>query len=426
MSEVSRVEVDRLRRENEALQRQLDVERVRRHARTRSILGWVLAVLAVLATTAALLAVWTFRTLTDTDLFVDRVGSVIEQPEVAAAVGGAAATELVDALQLEQRLADALPDEVAVAAGPISNAAENLLAQGATRLVGTPQFESAWDAALAGGHRLSIGILSGRDTTAIQNTDGVVVLDLTPMVNLLLSEGSEFLSDLTGRDISAPTVAADTVDEAIAVLEDRLGVDLPADFGQVTLFASDDLATAQAAYQTMRVMVWLTPIVALVLIGLAVAVSARRVRTTMSIVVGTGLMLLLVALALQPLQSSIVAAVADAGLAGAVGAGFEAVLSSLRTGIVVVVVLAVIAAGVLLLTGESTAAASGRRVVGHVPGLAAAYRGWFFGGGAVAGLLLLAVIPGRTWGQVVLVLLLYAAYALAVLMAPRRSLEGVR
>jgi hypothetical protein len=420
MSESTSGEVDQLRHEMEALQRQLTSERARRHARRRSVLTGVLTVLAVLATTAALLAVWTFRTLTDTELFVDRVGPVIEEPEVSAAVGVAAAAEVIDALQVEQRLRDALPEDVAVAAGPISTAAQNLLAEGATRLVGTEQFEAAWDAALAGGHRLSIGVLSGRDTTAIENTDGVVVLDLTPVINLLLAEGSGFLSDLTGREISAPAVTADAVDEAITALEERLGVDLPADFGQVTLFSSDDLAVAQAAYQAIRVMVWLAPIVALVLIGLAVAVSTRRVRTTMSVVVGTGLLLLLAAVALQPLQSSIVAAVEDQGLAGAVEAGFGTVFSSLRAVIVVGLVLAVIAAGVLFLSGESAAAASGRRLVGHAPGLAATYRGWFLGAGAAVALLVLAVIPGRTWGQLLFVLLLYAAFALAVLLAPRR------
>jgi hypothetical protein len=424
MSETN-AEVAQLRRELESLQHQLASERSARAARVRSVVSWVLVVLAVLATTFALVAVWTFRTLTETDLFVDRVGSVIEQPEVAAAVGDAAAAQLVDALDLEQRLSDTLPEEVAVAAGPISTAAQNFLAQGAGRLVQTDAFRTAWDAALASGHRISIGVLAGTDTTTVQTSNGVVVLDLTPVVNLLLAEGSDFVSGVLGREISAPTLTPETIDQAVAALEDRLGTDLPADFGQVTLFASDDLAAAQAAYQSVRVAVWLTPIAAIVLIGLAVAVSTRRLRTTMSIVVGTGLLLALLALGLGPLQSSIVAAVQSEGLTGAVGAGFDTVFSSLRTGIVLVVVLAVIAGAVLFLSGGSAAAASGRRLVGQAPSAAATHRGWFLGGGALVGLLLLAVLPGRSWGQLLAVLLLYAAYALAVLLAPRRDSADV-
>jgi hypothetical protein len=417
-------EVTELRHEVEKLQRQLASERTARAARVRGILSLTLVVLAVLATTLALLAVWTFRTLTDTDLFVDRVGSVIEEPEVASAVGDLAAAQLVDALDLEGRLRDALPEEVAVASAPITTAAQNYLAQGATGLVQTDQFRAAWEAALTSGHRISIGVLSGTDTATIQNTDGVIVLDLTPVVNLLLTEGADVVSDLIGREIGAPTLAPETIDQALVALEERLGTDLPADFGQVTLFASDDLAAAQAAYQSVRVAVWLAPIVALLLAGMAIAVSTRRVRTTGSIVIGTGLLLLLVAIAGQPLQSSIVAAVEAQGLAGAVAAGFDTVFSSLRSGIVLVVVLAVVAAALLFMTGGSSAAAAGRRMAGQAPSLAATYRGGFLTGGAVTALLLLAALPGRSWGQLLFVVLLYAAYAFAVLLLPRADLAA--
>ena len=423
MVESNPAEVEQLRREVESLQGQLASERSARTSRRRRIIGHSLTVLAALVTTLALIGVWTFRTLTDTDLFVARVGPVIEQPEVAAAVGKAAAAELVDAIQLEQRLRDRLPSQVAAAAVPISNAAENYLAEGATKLTQTEQFRAAWDAALATGHRISIAVLSGHDTDAVQTSDGVIVLDLTPVINELLARGSDMVSDLLGRQVGAPTVTSDTVDAAVKALEDQLGVDLPADFGQVTLFASDDIATAQNAYQTIKISVWLAPLVALVLAGLAIVVSPRRLRAALGIVVGTGLLLLVVGLTMQPLRSSIAGAVEDQGLAGAVTAGVDTVLGSLRTGILVVVVLAVVAAAVLYLTGQTRGADAARRAAGQAPGLAATHREWFLGGGAVLALVVLAVIPGRSWGQFLTVLLVYAAYALAVLLAPQRR-EG--
>ncbi len=419
MAATEPIEVEQLRREVETLQRQLGSERAARSARIRTVFAWILTVLAVIATTLALLAIWTFRTLTDTDLFVDRVGSIIEQPEVAAAVGDAAAEQLVVALDLEERLASRLPEGAAVAAGPIATAAQDYLAQGATALVQTEQFQAAFDAALAGGHRLSIGVLSGSDTTAIENADGVIVLDITPVVNALLLEGSAFLSDLLDREITAPTVTPENIDAAIAALEEQLDTDLPADFGQVVLVESEQLAVAQQAYQTTRVATWLAPIAALVLIGLAVAVSLRRVRTALAIVIGVALLLLLVAVALQPIQSSVVGSVPEVGLRDAVAAAFGTVVSSLLTGIVVVVVLGVLAAVALYLLGDSRGARAGRDIVTQAPSLAASHRGWFLGGGAVVALLLLAVIPGRSWGQLLVVLLLYVGYALAVLLAPR-------
>jgi hypothetical protein len=423
--EVQQHEVEQLRGEVAALRQQVGVERAERRARTRGIIGWVLTVLAVLATTLALLAIWVFRTFTVTDLFVARVGPIIEQPEVTQAVGQRAAAEIVDALDLEDRIRARLPDQADVIAGPVTTAAQNYLAQGATKLMQTDQFQQAWDVALTQGHRLSIAILSGQDTDAIDVGDGVVVLNITPLVNALLAEGSDFLSGLLNRDINAPAVTDENVDTAISALESQFGVDLPADFGQITLFQSDDLAAAQQAYQTMKLAVWLAPVFALALIALAVAVSPRRVRTALVIVIGVALMLLLVRLSLDPIEQSVLGAVADDGMRGAVGAAFGTVLQSLIKGISVVLVVGVLAAVALFLVGDSRAARATRSAVRRAPALAAQHRGIALGAGAVVGLLLLAVIPGRSWGQILVVLLLYAALALAVLMAPRPPAEEV-
>lgn len=411
-------ELERLRTDVERLRRQVSAEKAARSRRVRAGVGWVLTVLAVLVTTLALLAIWTFRTFTDSDLFVDRIGSIIEEPEVAAAVGDKAAAELVDALELEDRLSEALPPEVSVVAAPLTTAAENYLAQATTRLVESDQFQQVWDAALRQGHALSIAVLSGSDAEAIANLDGVVVLDLTPVINALLAEGSQFLSELLGREISAPTVTEENLDAAIAALEDRLDVDLPADFGQVVLFEAPNLAAAQQAYQSARTAVWLAPLGAALLIGLAVAVSPRRLRTGLWIVVGTALALLVVAITLQPIQSSLLDRVADESLSEAVAATFDTVFGSLLRGILLVVILGVLAAATLFLAGGSHAAELGRDTLRMAPSLAATHRMAFLVGGAVVGLLLLAVIPGRDWGQIAVVLLLYAGYALVVLFAP--------
>ena len=407
-----------LRAENEALRRALSGEKSQRTQRARLVGSWVAGAIAVLAIVLALLTVWTFRTLNSTDLFVDRVGSIVEQPEVAAAIGDAAAAELVTALDLEQRLSDALPEDVAIAAGPISNAAQGYLAQGTAALVSSDAFRAAWDASLAAGHRVTIGILSGSDTTAIENTDGTVVLNLTPVVNSLVAEGAGFLSGLLDRDVNAPELTSDDIDAAIAALEQQLGTDLPADFGQVVLFQSDDLAAAQRAYQVARTSAWLAPLAALVMVLIALAVAPNRVRAALGITIGVALGMLLVAIALQPLQSTLLSAVADDGLANALAAGFSTVLSSLLSGIVLITVLGVVAAALTFLTGHSSAAARSREVVGHSPSLAAAHRGAFLVGGFVVVLLVLALIPGQSWGRVGFGLLLYAGYALAVVLAP--------
>lgn len=109
-------EVDDLRSQVGVLQRQRSSERAVRSRRVRAVVSWVLVALAVLTTSLSVLSVFTFRTLTDTELFVERVGPVLEEPAVAAAIGEAAAAQLVDAVDLEQRLEQRLPDNTAVLA----------------------------------------------------------------------------------------------------------------------------------------------------------------------------------------------------------------------------------------------------------------------------------------------------------------------
>jgi hypothetical protein len=267
-------------------------------------------------------------------------------------------------------------------------------------------------------------VLAGEDTTALTNEDGAIVLNLTPVVNALVAQGSEFLSQLLNRQINAPTLTTENLDDAAAALEQALGVELPVGFGDVTLFSSEDLAAAQQGYAVMRVATWLTPLLALMLIGLALAVSLSRVRTLLTIVVGVALLLLFVGLALNPLENQIISAVTDQGLQGAVRASFSTVTSSLLTGITVVAVLGVLAALILFTMSDSRSGRAARGAIGHAPGLASRHRGAFLGGGAVVALVLLAIIPGRSFGQLLFVLVLYAGYALAVLLAPRRVEAG--
>lgn len=419
MTSTSTPDAQALRAENETLRRQLDSVQGARRARSRRALAGLLAVLAVLATTLALLTVWSVRTLSDSDLFVQRVAPILDQPEVDAAIGAAVADQLTAALGLEERLADRLPDELSGLSGPLTAAAQGYLADGITSLVESEPVQQAWEAALYAGHRLTIAILSGSDTAAVENTDGVIVLDLTPLINEALAQSADVVSDLLDRDITAPEVSGDGVDAAVAALEEQLGQDLPVDVGQVVLFESDNLAAAQRSYQAVRTLGWLAPVAAVLLVVLALVVSTERVRTGMWITIGVAVLLLLVVVALQPLKSSILDAAAADGLDGAIAAGFDAVFSSLRTGLVVVVALAALAALGLVATGRSKAGEVTRGALRRSPTLAAAHPAAFLLAGALVAVGLAALIPGRSWGQLAFVGLLYGIYAAAVLVAPR-------
>lgn len=324
----------------------------RRHGgRGRTVAVWVLTVAAVLATVLVVLAAWTFRTFTDSELFVSRVGPVVEDPQVAAAVADAAAAELVDGIGLQERIESRLPPELAAFAATITGAAETTLAREGAEALQTEQFRGAFEAALLRGHQLSIGVLSGRDTENVSNEAGVIVLDVAPAVVAVVEADDGLLADLVERrsEVTGVDVAADPV----AAVEARFGVDLPDDFGQVVLFESEDLAAAQAAYSAARISVWLSPVVALVLVAVAVAVSRRRLRTLLHVLVGVAGLLVLVRLVVEPVRGALVGSVAESGLAGAVGATFDTVLSTLFVGIAVAAVVGGLALLALVLLGRA-------------------------------------------------------------------------
>lgn len=297
--------------------------------RARRALTVLLGIAAVLATVLALLSVWTFRTLTDTGLFVQRVGSVIEDPAVAQEIGDVAAQKLAAAIGSPERprLEEELADKV-------------------TGLIGTAGFRQAWDSTLTVSHQLAIGVLSGE----VPTSDDAVTLDLTQVMNALVGQAAGFLSNVLGRPISPPKVTAQNAEQAIADLNQALGTRLPTSFGNVTLIDSVDLTAAKTAYRTAKVAVVATPIVALLLIGLTIAAARRRVRAALWLVVGTAALLAVIGLLLNPLRQVLVIAVNDEGIGGAIGAAFSSLTSSLVAGIVVVAALGALAAVGLLLT----------------------------------------------------------------------------
>ncbi len=315
--------------------------------RARGVAAAVLTVAAVVATVLALLAVWTFRTLVDSDLFVARVGSVVEEPAVSQAVADTAADRLVTGVDLEQRVADRLPPELAVFAPTLAGAVESTLAREGARALQTDELQGVWEQTLRRGHQAAVGVLSGRDTELLSNDAGVIALDLAPVMGAL-AERDGVLAGLLER----PAVQSGTA-VTLAELEERLGADLPDGTGQLVLFESDDLAAAQAAYQAVRLSVWLAPATALLLVLLALAFSRHRLRTLLHVAVGVAVGLVLVRLLVEPVRSAVVGSVADAGLAAGVAAAFDAVLSTLFTGVAVAAVIGLLALLGLLLLGRA-------------------------------------------------------------------------
>jgi hypothetical protein len=358
-------EVERLRAERDALQAQLSTLRERRRLSgvLRRTAVVVLVVLACLALTATTVAVWANRTLLTTDGWVETIGPLGDDPAVTAALRPRITEAVFTAIPAEELIADALPADRAFLAVPLSSAIQSFVDDRVGTFLASDRFAQLWVETNRVAHERALAILRG-ESDVVQTDGETVTLNLLPMINRVLSELSGVASGLVGRDVILPTISSGELPaQARERINAALGVELPADVGEIPVYNADQLIVAQQALrvfdQTLVVLVVVTPL----LIVAAIWLSHNRRGTILALTVGSVLLLVLVRRVVLRFQETIVAMPPrPEGQAAA-----RAVTEQLRgglfelTGIVIVVALAVFV--VALLTGPYHWAVALRRGV---------------------------------------------------------------
>ena len=264
--------------------------------RRRRIRRSVVAVLVALSCLLVLLSttvVWAHRTLLNTGTFVGTVSPVFKDPAVASAVATRATDELFTELDLQARLKASLPPKVSFAAAPIANATKGFVAGQLTSVLENPKFQDAWIVALTFMHQELVAVLHSQKNSAISTSNGYIVLNTVPLINQALGKVSGLASDLTGKNVTLPTItSADPPQQAVNKLSKALGVQLPSNFGQITLVRSTDLATVRQGVKAFDGLTLILPLVTIVLIALALWLSVNRRRTVLQLAVGVSLLMI--------------------------------------------------------------------------------------------------------------------------------------
>ena len=288
------VSVDRAGTEAERDGRQADPERIkvpRRRVR-RSLVG-VLVALSCLLVLLSTTTVWAHRTLLNTGAFVGTVGPVFQTPGVDAAVATRVTDQLFTELNVQGRLRNALPPKAKVAAAPVTNSTEGFVAGELTKVLASPKFQAVWTGALTVMHQQLVAVLRGQKTAAVSTSGGDIVLNTVPALNQALGKVSGLASDLTGKQVTLPAItSADPPQKAVDKLSRALGVQLPSNFGQITLVKSDKLATVQRLVKAFDRLTLVLPLVTIVLIALALWLSVNRRRSLLQLAVGVSLLMI--------------------------------------------------------------------------------------------------------------------------------------
>jgi hypothetical protein len=236
------------------------------NARVRRIIVAVLVVLACVLAPIATVAIWANRNLFDSPRFTSRMAPAIEDPAVQEAVATYVTGQVLELVDVEELFETALEDRprAQILAGPLSTAVEGFVARGVDQMIASEQFANLWAAAIEGAHRLAMGVLRD-EGEIVRTTDGVVSLNLEPIVEAVVARVGEIAPQLVPGGENIPQLEQ---------------------LGEVVLFEQEDLSTAQQALRRFEQFMWFIAAFTLIFGGVALYLSHNRRRTAMQLAVG--------------------------------------------------------------------------------------------------------------------------------------------
>jgi len=407
-------ELEALRAENAALRARIGDDAPERQGPSgfRKFSAWFLAILAIILISTAMVTGWAKSTLLDTDTFVATLAPLPEDPAVAEALATRIGDATVEATNLEAALAGKLPPELTIIAAPVADAAGNLVSAAAEEVIQSDAFSSIWSTALRGAHSALLVLVEGNG--AIEAGEGTVSLDLDR-----LAEPAIAAAAARGFDL-----------EAVA------GEDFT--LGNVVLVRSDALGSAQAAVSLLNTLGWLTVLLAIAGVAIALLVAPDRRRQVAILGFGTAIAGILNLVSLRLGRGVTVGSIPNDIDRSAGLATWDLLLRTLRSGIWALVLLGLVIGLVAWFFGPGDKAARVRESVadgidrrrgrdtGSPSGLSRFFASWrhpLEWGVLGLGMLVLLVMQTVTFGTALIVVLIAAVLiaVIEVIAGPRNA-----
>jgi hypothetical protein len=212
----------------------------------------VLIFLGLILLVLANVAFWAYFTLLNTNGWVAAVGPLSKDPAVAGMVSQYVVGELFTQADIQADVAEALPPELQLLAGPMVVGMENVADQAVTALIMSEAFNNIWVVFNRVSHTAITDILKGQgDRLYFQ--DGNLTLDFNDVYNFI---------------------------------QDRLNIgklDLipQAEQGRLVLFSSQQVAVMQEVVSYLTALGLLLPLLTILVFGAAVWASPWRRQTVM-------------------------------------------------------------------------------------------------------------------------------------------------
>lgn len=239
----------------------------KRLSRSRSVIAWILIVVASLMVPLSVIAVWAINTTTNTDHYVETLAPLARDRVITDFVAQRATERLFSAVQVQAKVQSALPKRAEFLAVPLVNEVHGFVQTQLTKLLNSTFFHNLWDQVNRRSHAEVVAVLTGKGNPAIKKANGVIV-DITPVVDKVINE-------LDARGI--------TVFNGVKT---RLG---KANTLTVELVSEKQISKARGLFRVVSDLGWAIPVAAVVLIAAAVAVATDRRKALLRVAVGAGL-----------------------------------------------------------------------------------------------------------------------------------------
>jgi hypothetical protein len=300
------------------------------------IVSVILLVVGFLLVPLSAVAIWSHNQLTNTDRYVETVSPLAENEDIQQTVANVVVNAIFTNIDIEKRVASALPKRAKPLAAPIATAAQSYALDVTEKLLASQQFQDLWNAANRRAHNQLVALLTddpGKAPGAVSIDDGKVTLDLGKVVK---------------------QVQGKLVDAGLTFLEN---VHVPPVSTTISIIDTEGLAEARQYLSILDTLSWVLPLLGvLALAGSALLVPDRRrgtIRSAMVLIAACVLTLVLLALGRSFYLDAATSPKVSEGTASAV---FDILVRNLRYGVITLAVIGIAIAVVAYFVGPSAPA----------------------------------------------------------------------
>jgi hypothetical protein len=319
----------------------------------------ILIVLGCVLAPVSVLGVWSANQVSDTSRYIANIEPLVHDPAIQNALTDKITIQITSRLNVTgvtDQAADLLTSKglprvgtlLKTFAPQISSAVAGFIHSTVHKIVTSPQFANTWIQVNTVAHQQVVQVLSGQGGGgAISTSNGQVVLDLGPFINI---------------------VKQDLVKRGFTLINS-----LPPIHPSFVLFQSKNLVKAQSGYRLINDLKIVLPILTLLLLGLGVYVARGHRRALIGAGLGLAASMLVLGAGLLIFRGIYLSHVPESTLpSDAAAAMFDTFVRFIKTGLRAILVLGLVVAAAAFLTGPSVTAVRTRAA--FASGLARARR----------------------------------------------------